>query len=144
MGGQPVNSFTWTLAALATAVGIVTGSYFYGHATGVEQQARKQNTQTVADLTGLIASHNDLINKAATASRALRAAAANRSLNDAKTTKDIRNALASSASSRGGCVFSDDVMQQLATARDRAAKAAAGGVDRSVPATASEPGRPGG
>lgn len=127
------------LLALAGAVGGAFWGYLEGHAQGVLAESSKRHAQALQDLTNLIESHQDLIKQAGAASQAMRQAIALRVRHDEQTTKEFRDALKASAGSRAGCVFSADVMRQLAAARDRAAAAAAGGVRHQVPGTAAGP-----
>ena len=62
-----------------------------------------------------------------------------RLLADAKSSKGFKDALASSADSRDGCVFPADVMRKLAASRDRAAQAAASGIEGVVPPARAGP-----
>ncbi len=63
----------------------------------------------------------------------MRQALASREQLDTATTQEFKNALNATADSRAGCVFSADVMRQLATANERAAQAAASGVHHTMP-----------
>lgn len=113
---------TWLL-------GSSTG-YDLGHAAAVQQcqQAQLGAVQQVIDSTkGLTAAAN-------AASQALGQTISARQQADARTTKEIRDALATTAPQRADCVFDAGVMQQLDAARHRAAQAAAGGIGRELPA----------
>ena len=68
-----------------------------------------------------------------TASQALGQTISARQQADAKTTREIRNVLNSTASQRAGCLFDADSMRQLDAARERAATAATSGVRSPVP-----------
>lgn len=111
-----------------------SNAYALGYAKG-ESAAKEQCQQAQLDsLTAVIDSAQGLTAAANQASQALGKTISDRKQADAKTTKEIRDALATTAAQRAGCVFDDGVMQQLGDARDRAAEAAASGVRRAVPA----------
>lgn len=130
-----------TLALIALVAGLAgaLGGYFYGHSQGVTAEAAKRDGQAVEQLTGLITSHQTLIDQANTASAALRRAQTARAAAEMQFSKEFRNALKTSAADRAGCRFDDDIVRQLAAARDRAAAAAAGGSAATVPATGPGP-----
>lgn len=88
----------------------------------------------IDQLNALISSARDLAQEANKASQALGKTISDRKQADAKTTKEIRDALAATGSRRVGCVFDAGVMQQLTTARERAAEAAASGIRGAVSA----------
>lgn len=132
------------LFAVVLSLGAALG-WSYGHSTGLtsghadglkqgraEQQAQA-NAQALADMGQMLESHKSLVAAAGQASKAMRAALAQRAAHDAQTTKEFQHALASTAASRAGCVFPADVMQQLTQARDRAAQAATSGVRSALP-----------
>jgi hypothetical protein len=119
------------LAALSAGA---IGGYFVGRVQGAAAERSTQNAQTVADLNNIIDASNALINDSNAASKRMREALALRSIHDSKTTQEIKNALAKTAGSRADCRFDDDIMRNLAEARDRAAAAAAGGIRNPVPA----------
>ncbi len=58
---------------------------------------------------------------------------AKRADSDQQTTRELRHALAETAADRAACRFPAGVMQQLETARQRAAKATTGGLGSTVP-----------
>lgn len=125
-------AFLFHLSA-ALAAGAI-GGYFVGYSQGMDKQRNQQHAQTVADLTNIIDASIGLINDSNAASKAMRDALAARSALDAKTTKDLKNALAKTAASRADCRFNDDIMRELTQAHERAAAAAAGGIRDSLPA----------
>jgi hypothetical protein len=133
-----------SIALLALVIGLAgaVGGFFYGHHTGEVAEAAKRDGQAVKDLTGLIDSHKDLIKTAGAASKAMRGAIAQRAAQDAQTTKEFKDALTVTADSRAGCVFPDDVMRQLAAARERAAEAAAFGVRGAMPGASGPASQP--
>lgn len=118
-----------------TAVGFVSG--IGGHINGYKEGIAKANADHTAQdfkkLNGLLESHQGLIKQASEASKSMRQALASREQLDTITTKEFKNALNATADSRAGCVFSADVMRQLATASERAAQAAASGVHHPMP-----------
>lgn len=58
---------------------------------------------------------------------------AKRADSDQQTTRELRHALAETAADRAACRFPAGVMQQLETARQRAAQATTGGLGSTVP-----------
>ncbi len=124
-----------TVALIALAVGLAgtAGGYVYGIDQGAVQESAKRDSKAVADLTGLIDSHQQLISQSKAASAGMRKALGARAAADAVTTKDFQDALKATAGSRAGCVFDDGVMRQLAIARERSAKAAASGIRGALP-----------
>ena len=142
-----------TLILVACAALIAVGSalgWTFGHATGYDsghdegikdgkaQQLAQTNAQALASISQMLESHKSLVAAAGQASKAMRAALAQRAAHDAQTTQEFRHALTSSAASRAGCVFPADVMQQLTQARDRAAQAATSGVRSALPDTSTD------
>jgi hypothetical protein len=134
-----------TLALIALVAGLAgalfggLGGYFYGHSQGVTAEAAKRDGQAVEQLSGLIGSHQALIQQAAATSVALRQAQTARAAQDTRFSQEFRNALKTSAAARAGCRFDDDSVRQLGAARDRAAAAAAGGSAAVVPGAAAGP-----
>lgn len=133
-----------TLALIALVIGLAgaVGGYFYGLHQGTLAEAGKRDKASLQDLSALIDSHKTLISEAGAASLAMRSALARRSANDAQTTKDFKNALIVTESSRVGCVFPADVMRRLAAAQARAADAAASGIRNPLPATGASTEQP--
>lgn len=113
---------TWLLAS--------STAYDLGYAAAAAQCQQAQ----LDGLTAVIDSAQGLTTAANEASQALGKTISARKQADARTTKEIRDALATTAAQRAGCMFNDGVMQQLGDARDRAAEAAAGGIRRAMPA----------
>ncbi|WP_445364858.1 hypothetical protein ACJJIQ_09120 [Microbulbifer sp. ANSA003] len=128
------------LAALSSSIAATAG-YWRGHQNGVRDTQLTTNRQAVSDLSSLIENHRQLINEANAAGQRLAAQTAQRAALDNQTTQELRNALAKTADSRVRCVFDLDVMQSLAAARDRAAQAAATGLDESLPSASTIPGQ---
>lgn len=111
-----------------------SNAYDLGYAKG-ESAAKDQCQAAQLDaLQEVIDSTAGLTTAANTASQELGKTISARKQADAKATKEIRDALASTAPQRAGCVFDAGVMQQLDNARGRAAEAAAGGIRSAVPA----------
>ncbi len=109
-------------------------AYTLGYAQGESAAKDKCQQAQLDSLTAVIDSAHGLTAAANTASQELGKTISARKQADAKATKEIRDALASTAPLRAGCVFDAGVMQQLDNARDRAAEAAAGGIRGAVPA----------
>lgn len=128
---------TWSLAVLGAALASGAGGVAWGTAQGRAAQVAEQDHQAVQQLGELLDGYKGLVQQAADASRAMRRATAARAAHDDRTTLEIRDALSQTAAARAGCVFPADVMRQLATARDRAAQAAAGGVLGALPGSAA-------
>jgi hypothetical protein len=137
-----MNIAAWLLAALVSALLSAGGGYWFGRSDGMATQQAKQDHKAVADLNGIIESHTGLIGQANAASLAMRQATARREAVDRKSTKELRDALVSTADSRAGCVFGADVLRQLQAARDRAAESAASGIRSALPAAASSANAP--
>ncbi|MBL8370038.1 MAG: hypothetical protein JNK28_01465 [Burkholderiaceae bacterium] len=135
------------LLALVAGLAGAMGGYFYGHAQGATAEAARRDGQALQQLTGLIGSHQALIEQAAATSDALRQAQVARAAQDARFSREFRDALKTSAAARAGCRFDDDSVRQLGAARDRAAAATsglpAGGSAATVPGPAAGAG-PGG
>lgn len=127
----------WLLAVVLSSGLAAWGGYQRGHDKGVLETRDQVNTKAVSDLSTLIASHRELIDQANQAGRELAAQTARRAEHDNQTTRELRDALAKTADQRVQCVFDLGVMQQLARARDRAAQAAATGLDEPVPGAAA-------
>lgn len=137
-----MSNLTIALSALVLALSTGTGGYFYGHHQGAIAESAERDKKTVTDLTDLIDSHKGLIAQANAASVSMRGALTRRATADTQTTQEFKDALAATAASRAGCVFSDGVMRQLAAANSRAAQAAAGGIQGALPGSAADAPRP--
>lgn len=106
------------------------------HSTGYEQgvadtqltQSRAETQQAAGALNGFIAAAHNLTANANLASERLSKQVNARQAADEQSTEAIRAALKKTATTRILCVFDADVMQQLATARERAASAATTGL----------------
>lgn len=133
---------TRALVAILAVMVLVVGGYWYGAAQGSNAERTKHDAQTLTDLTNLVESHKTLVFQANTASQALQLAITARTEADARSTKELKNALRSTAGSRVGCVFDDGVLRQLEQARSRAAQAAASGIRTTLPEPAREPSNP--
>lgn len=134
-----MSAATVALGGFLLAVATGVGGYVYGHGNGVLAESAKRDGQAVQQLTQLITAHQDLVKQSGSASRAMRTALATRAQHDDQTTREFRDALASTSDSRAGCVFPAGVMRDLATARDRAAQASASGIKGTVPGAAASP-----
>ncbi|HLD67840.1 MAG TPA: hypothetical protein VJA19_17565 [Pseudomonas sp.] len=111
-----------------------SNAYALGYAKGSASEKTQCLQGHLDGLTAVLDSAKGLTVAANLASQQLGQSISGRKQADAKTTKEIRNALAQTASQRAGCVFDAGVMQQLDTARARATEAAARGVLGAVPA----------
>ncbi|WP_312679856.1 hypothetical protein [Stutzerimonas nitrititolerans] len=118
---------------VAWLLGSSTG-YDLGHAEGQAAAAKQCQKDQLGALRQVIDSTKNLTAAANTASQKLSKTISARQQADARTTKEIRDALATTAPQRVDCVFDAGVMQQLDAARHRAAQAAAGGIGRELPA----------
>lgn len=118
------------LGAWRLLVYIEQAGYDRGQAAARSEchQADLERLQAVID------SAKGLSEAANAASQQLGKTISDRQSADAKTTREIRDALAATAGSRAGCVFDAGVMRQLDAARQRATAAAAGGLGNPVPA----------
>ncbi|HEG4374008.1 MULTISPECIES: hypothetical protein [Klebsiella] len=95
----------------------------------VRIEVANQKTQQAADsLNQFIDGARQLTAQANQASTLLAQQINARQQADEKSTEAIREALKKNASSRAGCRFDADVMQELAGARERAATAASSGL----------------
>ena len=127
----------WVLIVLISSGLSYFAGYMRGYSNGVRNTRLAASSQAVTDLNSIIANHKQLIVEANAAGRALAKQTALREQHDNQTTKELRDALAKTATQRVHCVFSADVMRELTSARDRAAQAAATGLDEPVPGTGS-------
>jgi len=143
-----MSRITLALIALVAGLAGAVGGYFYGHSQGGTAEAAKRDGQAVQQLTGLIDSHQALIDQAAATSASLRQAQAARAAQDARFSREFRDALKTTAAARAGCRFDDDSVRQLGAARDRAAAATlglpSGGSTATVPAATPGAGPGGG
>jgi len=110
-----------------------SSAYDLGYAEGQAAAAQRCQQAQLDALNGVIASTKHLTAAANAASQALGQTISARQQADARTTKEIRDALATTASQRADCVFDAGVMQQLNAAHHRAAQAASGGISRELP-----------
>ncbi|MEO1820429.1 hypothetical protein [Pseudomonas sp.] len=109
-----------------------------GHQQGkLEAQLACSGAQT-QQLQNLISSTEGLTEQAHVASTELNRSIGARLQADAKTTKELTDALALTAAERAQCRFDDDSMRHTTAARDRAAAAAAGGIGGAVPAASGD------
>lgn len=111
-----------------------SNAYALGYSKGESAAKDQCQKAQLGALQEVIDSTAGLTTAANTASQELGKTISARKQADAKATKEIRDALASTAPERAGCVFDAGVMQQLDNARGRAAEAAASGIRRAVPA----------
>jgi len=126
--------FVLAIVAGAALAASHWGMYHWGHADGYGQQ---KSACQAAQIKGFEASMAQL--QAMTLAASEQSQALGRSINarqraDQHTTRQLRELLHATSDERVNCLFNDGVMRQLAHARDRAAQAAAGGLDDPVPA----------
>lgn len=125
---------TVAIAGLLVAIAAGVGGYDYGIDQGKALEKGRQDADSLKTVTDQIAAHVDLVKQSGAASRSLRLAVAAREKVNDTTSKELGDALTTTADSRVGCVFPARVMRHLSEARDRAAEAAASGVLGPVPA----------
>ncbi|MDI4193774.1 hypothetical protein QK437_01070 [Pseudomonas aeruginosa] len=126
---------TWRLGlALALfLVMVATSAWWSGRVAGLaDGRAACADAQTRA--------YRDVLEQSAAqlkavqdTSAALFQRLAQRADSDQQTTRELRHALAETAADRAACRFPAGVMQQLETARQRAAQATTGGLGSTVP-----------
>jgi len=129
------------LIGVLGAVAAAGGGFTFGrHVEATAQHARAAD-KTIGEMGALLDANRQLIVDAQSASQDMREALTARAAQDQKSTRELRNALGQTASSRADCSFDDGVMRLIEAARERAAAGAAGGVRGAVPATTG-PGEP--
>ena len=125
---------TVAVAGLLVAIAAGVGGYGYGVDQGKALEKGRQDADSLKTITNQIAAHGDLVKQSGVASRNLRLAVAAREKVNDTTSKELGDALTTTADSRVGCVFPARVMRNLSEARDRAAEAAASGIHGALPA----------
>ncbi|HHM6772726.1 TPA: hypothetical protein ACWMLF_004714 [Pseudomonas aeruginosa] len=126
---------TWRLGLLLVLLLVLTSAGFWmvGHQVGLaDGRAICAEAQTDAYRDVLDESTAQL-KKVQDTSNSIFQRLAQRDDRDQQTTRELRHALAETAADRAACRFPPDVMQQLETARQRAAKATASGLGSTVP-----------
>ncbi|WP_262120925.1 hypothetical protein [Serratia ficaria] len=128
------------LVGLAASIWYIRNdSYNDGLAAGRLECSRGQTQQAADALNQFIAGTKALTAQANAASLQLAQQIADRAAADSQSTREIRDALKTTADSRANCVFDTGVMQQLVAAQQRAAAAATNGITSrtggKVPAT---------
>ena len=138
MGAGPVSAAS-TVATVGLLVSIAAGlgGYAYGIDQGKALEKGRQDSQALQDIKGQLTAHANLVKQSGAASRSLRQAMALREQANEATSKEMSDALTSTAGDRAGCVFPARVMHDLAAARARAAEAAALGTGGALPAANS-------
>ena len=126
---------TVAVAGLLVAIAAGAGGYGYGLDQGKALEKGRRDADSLKTVTDQISAHGDLVKQSGVASRNLRLAVAAREKVNDTTSKELGDALTTTADSRVGCVFPAGVMRHLSEARDRAAEAAASGVLGPVPST---------
>ena len=124
---------TVAIAGLLVAIAAGVGGYGYGIDQGKALKKSSQETEYLKTVTDQITAHGDLVKQSGVASRNLRLAVAAREKVNDTTSKELGDALTTTADSRVGCVFPAGVMRHLSEARDRAAEAAASGIPGAMP-----------
>lgn len=141
MGADAMSRTGIALLALLLALAGTALGYWCGHAAGAQAAEAKHDAKAVHDMSELLASYSALVKQTSVASAALRRAMAEREKTDEVTTQELKDVLANTASTRVDCRHDAGVMRQLEAARERAARAAASGVDGAVPGAASAGGK---
>lgn len=122
------------IAVLAPTAFVMT--YKTGYANAQREAVSDCQSATIKQLQSILTDAEQLTVDANAASLALNKTISDRIVADAKTTKDIRDALKTTAHLRIDCKLPDNVMRDLAAARQRANEAAASGIDSAMPAAA--------
>lgn len=119
----------WLIALLA-----ISGLLFAAKEYGYQQGVAATQAQQLADAQQAITSLNASATAANAANLKLGKTLAQFETTGNETTRSIRNALKKTADQRINCVLPDSVLRDLDAARQRANKAAASGIDDTVPA----------
>ena len=122
---------------LVLCIAAIAGWHFYdkqqavdaAYKNGLAVARAETQKQTLEDLTAIINNAQVLVEYAGAISGKIQTAINARETYDQQTTKEIRNALSRTATTRIRCNFDDDIMQQLAAARNRANEAATIGIE---------------
>lgn len=118
----------WAVLIAVTVWMIHSSGYEQGVADTQLTQSRAETQQAAGALNDFIAGARELTANANLASERLSQQVNARQAADEQSTEAIRAALKKTATTRILCMFDADVMQQLATARERAASAATTGL----------------
>lgn len=121
--------------ALAALITGAAGGYWMGRDHGALEVQAATDSQTVASFTSLLEQHAQQVREANAASERLNRLIAQRQTHNDSTTQTLKEVLHETAALRADCRFDDRVMRELTDARNRAAKAAASGLDGTVPTT---------
>ncbi|MCE7510286.1 hypothetical protein [Alloalcanivorax xenomutans] len=124
---------SWLLAIVAACAASGAIGYWQGVERGELNVTAEVDHAAVNRLTGLLDDYTALTADANAASQRLRKATQARAAQDRKTTQELRDALAQQADVCADFRYGVSVMQQLDAAWQRAADAAAGGLDGAVP-----------
>jgi hypothetical protein len=134
---KPVLFYLSVVAAIAIAINL---AYKSGVKDGRFEKQIESSNQYISRLENIIDTTDKLIVDAKAVSLELGEIINKRIETDAKTTQEIRNALSTTAHLRVECVLPTNVVHTLASARERANKAATTGISTSandpVPAAA--------
>lgn len=127
------------VAAIALMLG-AGGGYWKGLSEGRLEVRAETDSQAVDDLNAILDNHRTLVKESNAASLRVQGLIADRQAYDRQTTKTLQELLNETAALRAECRFDDRVMRELDNARERAARAAAAGLDGAVPAPAESGG----
>lgn len=116
----------------------VKGIHRAGYAQGYADANAACHKTNLAALQVVLDNAQELAQNAHAASQALAKSIGERQQADAKSTQELRNALALTASERTACRFDADSLLHLAAARERAATAVAGGIGGAMPAAGGD------
>lgn len=118
-----MNTYKYLFAALAFVASLAT-TYYIGYIKGQYQAEGTHNELQLEQLRAIISTTYNLTAKAQKSSSDLEKVIAKADEANQKSTREIKNALKATYDIRVSCVFPDSVMQQLESARTRAASAA--------------------
>lgn len=110
---------------IGLAIFLILGDAWYiGYTKGKQTSEKQYLNQQINQLQALISNTEKATQKAQEASAKYQQLVSAKTEADIKTTKELHNALKNTQNTRTQCVFDDHIMQQLDTARRRAANAA--------------------
>lgn len=118
-----MTAYKYLFAALAFVASLAT-AYYIGYIKGQYQAEGTHNELQLEQLRAIISTTYNLTAKAQKNSSDLEKVIAKADEANQKSTREIKNALKATHDIRVSCVFPDSVMQQLESARTRAASAA--------------------
>lgn len=123
------------LPVLALALGwqLISNLQNTAHQTGYQLAQSEQRDLELDQLKDQIHASQRLLEQAHATSQALNQLISTRRQTDAKTTQEIRDALALTAEQRRDCTYDADSLQHLHTAYQRALQAVASGLAHPMP-----------